>query len=296
MLARDLLANDGVIFISVDGNELDNLKLLCDDIYGEDNYLGNIIWNNATDNNPTNIAIEHEYIVCFAKNKSKLEPVWKSDVSDIKNLLIQVGERLSAENEDDQAFQAAWNTWYKEHKAQLSPLDRYKYIDRGGVYTGSQSVHNPGKEGYRYDVIHPITGKPCMQPLMGYRFPESTMQELLDNGKILFGEDENKIIELKVYAKEYQDKLSSIYELDGRLGAYDIKSLFPGTKQLFKNPKPVQLIQRLLSFVLRDNDIFLDFFSGSGTSAEALMRHNATIDAHNVFIAIQIQERTKKRK
>lgn len=294
MLARDILSNNGVIFISIDGNELDNLKLLCDDIFGENNFIGNIIWNNATDNNPTNIAIEHEYIICYARNHAALEPVWKSSVSDVKDLLVQIGDKLSANYPDEKEFQDAWQAWYREHKEQLPPLDRYKYIDRGGVYTGSQSVHNPGREGYRYDVIHPVTGKPCVQPLMGYRFPESTMKELLDSGKILFGADENKIIELKVYAKEYKDKLSSVYELDGRLGAYDIKDLFPETKQIFKNPKPVQVIQRIISFALGNGDIFIDFFSGSGTSAESLFRYSTSQKSKNSFIHIQLQEKTKE--
>jgi hypothetical protein len=80
----------------------------------------------------------------------------------------------------------------------LWPLDRYKYIDKDGVYTGSQSVHNPGREGYRYDVIHPRTKKAVKEPLMGYRFPEETMKKLLADKRILFGEDDSKIIELKV--------------------------------------------------------------------------------------------------
>lgn len=292
-LARDLLSEDGVIFISIDDNEQANLKLLCDEVFGEDNAIGTIVWNNATDNNPTNIATEHEYIICYAKSRGALEPEWKSNVSDVKDLLISVGKQLSEQYPNDTEFQEAWSSWYREHKAQLSPLDRYKYIDRDGVYTGSQSVHNPGKEGYRYDVIHPVTGKPCVQPLMGYRFPQASMKELLDKGKILFGDDENKIIELKVYANEYHDKFSSVYTLDGRLGAYDIKALFPGIKQLFKNPKPVQLVQRIISFVLNSNDIFLDFFSGSGTSAESLMRYNASQHTNIRYILVQLQEKVK---
>jgi adenine-specific DNA-methyltransferase len=121
----------------------------------------------------------------------------------------------------------------------LGPLDRYKYIDRGGVYTGSQSVHNPGKEGYRYDVMHPETGKPCKEPLMGYRFPKTTMESLLEAKKILFGNNETKIVELKLYAEEYADKLPSVVELDGRLGSYDLKEIFPEQTKAFDNPKPV---------------------------------------------------------
>lgn len=293
LMARDLLRGDGVLFVSVDDNEQANMKLLLDDVFGEDNFIGTIVWNNATDNNPTRIAIEHEYIICYARNQQILEPVWKSTVSEVKNLLIEKGRELSAQYPDETEFQDAWVKWYRAHKDQLSPLDRYKYIDRGGVYTGSQSVHNPGREGYRYDVLHPVTGKPCVQPLMGYRFPESTMKELLDSGRVLFGDDENKIIELKVYASEFKDKLSSVYELDGRLGAYDTKSLFPEAKQIFKNPKPVQLIERILSFVLTDGDLFLDFFGGSGTSAEAFLRYTVSSGVKASFIQIQLQEKTK---
>lgn len=293
LLARDLLRDDGVMFVSVDDNEQGNLKLLLDDVFGEDNFLGTIIWKNATDNNPTRIAVEHEYVICFARNQQVLEPVWKSSISAVKDLLVKIGEKLSKEYPDDQQFQEAWSNWYRAHKDQLSPLDRYKYIDRGGVYTGSQSVHNPGREGYRYDVIHPVTGKPCTQPLMGYRFPEATMNELLASGRVLFGEDENKIIELKVYAYEYMDKLSSVYELDGRLGAYDIKALFPEAKQLFKNPKPVQLLERILSFSLNDGDIFLDFFGGSGTSSEAFYNFITSTRINACFIHVQLREETK---
>lgn len=292
LLARDLLDSDGVILVSIDDNEQANLKLILDDVFGEENLVGTIIWKNATDNNPTNVAVEHEYIMVYARNKSALEPIWKSNVSAVKDLLIEIGENLSNTYPVESEFHAAWDKWYKEHKDQLSPLDRYKYIDRGGVYTGSQSVHNPGKEGYRYDIIHPITKKPCVQPLMGYRFPEATMKTLIDEGRVIFGSDENKIIELKVYAKEYMDKLSSVYELDGRLGSYDMKALFPEAKQLFKNPKPVQLLQRLMSFVLEDDDIFVDFFSGSGTSAEAALR--TIVQGKSIsFIQVQIEEKTK---
>ena len=220
-LARNLLREDGVIFISIDDNEVSNLKKICDEIYGEENHLGMIIWKNATDNNPTNIAIEHEYIQVYCKERDRVEPVWKSNISDVKNILVEIGERLTKQYKKIEELQYAYNKWFTENKAYLWPLDRYKYIDKDGVYTGSQSVHNPGKEGYRYDVIHPVTGKPCKEPLMGYRFPQETMKELRDKGKILFGDDETKIIELKVYASEYEEKLSSVLELDGRLGAYD---------------------------------------------------------------------------
>ena len=169
-------------------------------------------------------------------------------------------------------------------------MDRYKYIDMDGVYTGSQSVHNPGKEGYRYDVIHPDTGRPCKQPLMGYRFPKETVNRLLSEERILFGEDESKIIELKVYADEFEDKLSSVFELDGRTGPYDLKGLFVEGKKVFSNPKPVLLLEKLISFTTRPNDICIDLFAGSSTLAHAVIELGCREGADRRFISIQYPE------
>ncbi len=289
LLARDLLKDDGVIFISIDDNEQANLKLLCDDVFREENWVGTIVWKNATDNNPTQVAIEHEYVLCFTNNKNLLESQWKSKLSVIKDLLVEKGNELNDKFNSLDELKIEYNKWYRAHKNELWPLDRYKFIDEGGIYTGSQSVHNPGKEGYRYDVIHPVTNKPCKQPLMGYRFPETTMKDLIDNGKILFGDDETKIIELKLYAKEFSEKLSSIIDFDGRIGSYDLKELFPETKTLFTNPKPVNFISQFISFVLtKDDDVFLDFFSGSASSANAVIDINAKDTIRRKFIAIQI--------
>jgi len=290
-VARNLLAQAGVVAISIDDAETANVLHLCYEVFGESNFVGTLIWKNATDNNPTNIAVEHESIHVFARSKSDLEGVWKSSVSDVKEVLLKIGNDLIAKHPNDpEALQGAYTNWFRENKSQLGPLDRYKYIDNGGVYTGSQSVHNPGKEGYRYDVPHPTTGKPCKEPLMGYRFPKETMDRLLSEERILFGEDETKIIELKVYASEFEDKLSSVFELDGRTGPYDLKALFPEGKKVFSNPKPVLLMERLISFMTGPEDICLDMFAGSSTLAHAMLELNRREGGSRRFISIQYPE------
>ncbi|MGB0683718.1 MAG: site-specific DNA-methyltransferase [Magnetovibrionaceae bacterium] len=290
-LARNLLSEDGVIFISINDKELSALKFVCDAIFGEENLIGTIIWKNATDNNPTNVAVEHEYVHVYARTKEAIEKSWKSGLSDVKEKLIEVGNKLINEHSDDLAeLQNAYASWFKENKQFLWPLDRYKHIDFDGVYTGSQSVHNPGKEGYRYDVIHPKSGKPCTEPLMGYRFPEDTMRSLLDSDKIIFGDDENKIIELKVYAKDFKDKLPSVIDLDGRLGAYDLRDLFPDMKKAFTNPKPIRLIGAFLPFVLKEGDTILDFFAGSASTAHAVFDVNDGDAVRRKFILVQLPE------
>ena len=170
-LARNLLREDGVMFVSIDDHELPRLLSLMDEVFGPENFVATIVWKNATDNNPTRIAVEHEYIVCYARSTEVAAPVWKSADSAARDLLVDVGADLASRFSGQPGFQDAYTGWFRANRSVLGPLDRYKYIDEGGVYTGSQSVHNPGKEGYRYDVIHPSTGKPCKQPLLGYPLP-----------------------------------------------------------------------------------------------------------------------------
>lgn len=289
-LARGLLRDNGVIFISIDEREYSALRLMCCDIFGEENIVGTVFWKNATDNNPTNVATEHEYLLVVAKKKESIDAEWKSSISDIKDVLVRIGDELTAKFKG-QELQGAYDTWFREHKAELWPLDRYKYIDEGGVYTGSQSVHNPGREGYRYDVPHPVTKRPCKQPLMGYRFPKETMDELLAADRILFGEDESKIIELKVYASDFKEKLSSLLELDGRLGAYDLKEDFPTEGKVFTNPKPVRLYEAFLPFLLKDHgDLVVDFFAGSGATAKAVWKLNSKDSIRRTFCLVQLPE------
>jgi len=272
-LGAEILQLDGALFSSIDQNEYPKLRTLLEMTLGSGNALGTIVWKNVTDNNPTNVAVEHEYVESFAKNRAMLESEWKSPYSDAKDILVNLGHVLIEKHGDTPALQQAYKEWFKTNKVFLGPLDRYKYIDTGGVFTGSQSVHNPGKEGYRYDIIHPKTKKPCKQPLMGYRFPKDTYKRLHSDGRIIFGNDETKLIELKVYAHEYGAKLPSVIELDGRSGANDLANLF-GEAQKFKNPKPPALLQELVPYAAGKGDLVADLFLGSGTTAHALMRLN----------------------
>ncbi|MEI7587333.1 site-specific DNA-methyltransferase [Runella sp.] len=295
LIARQLLKEDGVIFISIDDNEMHHLRKVCDEVFGEENWLGTIIWKNATDNNPTQIAIEHEYLVVYSKQKDLIDAEWKSKISDVKDVLVNIGNKFIEHNDSLTKLVSQYNDWYRIHKSELWPLDRYKYIDTGGVYTGSQSVHNPGKEGYRYDVIHPKTQKPCKQPLLGYRFPKETMSKLIEEGRILYGEDETKIIELKVYAHEFEDKLSSIIELDGRTGSYDLRDVFPDSQRIFTNPKPYKFLNSFLAYVLKSDDTILDFFGGSGSLGHAVVALNQEDNGSRKFILVQIPEATDEK-
>jgi len=289
VLLKQFLREDGVIFASIDEVEVASLHMLLDEIFGTANRVGTIVWKNATDNNPTNIAIEHEYILCYAKNKNKLPREWKSINLAVKNQLLQIGEEFIERYPDPAERQQEYTKWFRRNKSQLWPFEDYKFIDGGGVYTGMRAVHNPGKEGYRYDVIHPKTGRPCIQPMMGYRFPPETLNELLAQDRILFGEDETKLIELKVYAKSYRAKLSSVFELDGRVGTNEIKELFPESKRPFDFPKPTSLIEELISFTTSGDDLILDSFAGSGTTGHAILKLNIADQQRRRFILVEMK-------
>lgn len=288
-LLKEFLRDDGVIFASIDDIEVASLRMLFDEIFGVTNRIGILVWKNATDNNPTQIASEHEYILCYAKDKRKIASEWKASSLEVKTRLLEVSEKFVTQHSDPVKRQAAYTKWYRENKPQLWPFEDYKFIDSGGVYTGMRSVHNPGKEGYRYDIIHPVTKRPCQQPLMGYRFPEESMQRLIQEERIIFGEDEAKLVELKVYAKDYRAKLSSLFELDGRIGTNEIKAIFPEDKRPFDFPKPTELIEELLSFTTGANDLILDSFGGSGTTANAVLKLNRADGQSRRFILVEMK-------
>lgn len=286
-LAKSFLAERGAIFASIDEKERGGLEHMLAETFGGENRLGELIWRNVTDNNPTRVAVEHEYIECFAANAKKMPSEWKSPLSDAKDALIKIGEELIAQHGDTPALRAAYAAWYRENKPFLGSMDGYKHIDDGGIYTGSRRVHNPGKEGYRYDVIHPLTGKACKPPLMGYRFPEETMKRLLAEDRIIFGEDETKIIEIKVYAHEFEDKLASVITLDGRSGANDLRAMFPGDTR-FKNPKTSALLEGIFPFVTGEQEYVMDFFAGSGTTAQAVLALNRKDGKQRRFVLTEM--------
>jgi adenine-specific DNA-methyltransferase len=216
-LARNLLREDGVIFVSIDDHEVENLRCVMNEIFGEENFVGIIIWKGATDNNPTRIAVEKE------------------------SMLTEYNRLRSIHLDSIDLIQKEFRRFIKANAESLSPLTHYSLVDEDGPYTGSRKVHNPKPGGYKYDVLHKTTGKICVPPANGYRFPPETMENLLKTEKILFGDDETQIIQIKEYLKDFDGKLSSVVALDSRTGSNSLESLFQERK-VFTNPKPVELL------------------------------------------------------
>lgn len=290
-LAKSLLREDGVIFISIDNNEMDNLKRICSEIFGEENFLGIIVWKGATDNNPTQIATEHEYMICFCKSKDSVAGEWKKLSDASKETLLSEFNRLKNTGLSNDQLQAAIRKFIRANKDALGSIPHYDRVDNRGIYTGSRKVHNPKPGGYKYDVCHPVTGRVCVPPVNGYRYPEQRMAQLIAENRILFGEDETQIIQVKQYLEDYEEKLSSVVSLDSRTGSNELEAIFD-EKKVFLNPKPVDLLKTVFEFVLDKDDIALDFFAGSGTTAQAIFELNQQDNGRRKFVLVQLPEPT----
>ena len=286
MLWQLLHDDHGVIFVSINDIELFHLGLLLNEIFGENNWLGTIVWKQTTDNNPTRIAIEHEYLLCYAKSKDKLPSRWTNSDNETKAMMLAAFARLRAQTSSVARLKKGFKKFAADNRAALGDLYRYRHVDKRGPYAARRNMDNPGKPGHKYDVIHPVTKKPCALPFWGWRFTETTMKELIASDRIIFGKDETKIPELKVYLNDVEFPLRSVITLDARKGSNDLDRLF-NRRDIFKNPKPVELLETLLGYSTSKDSLILDAFAGSGTTGEAAMKLNARDNGQRRFILIE---------
>ena len=285
-LARTLLRDDGVIFISIDDNEQAQLKLLCNEVFGAENFVGCLILKTATDNNPGQIKTEHESILCYSKNKNLLKK-WFSDHDGVQLMQDQYQKLKTKFKENIELIQVELRKWIKSNKEKLNGLTHYDNVDEKGVFHDGD-VANTSFGGYEYDVIHPITKKVCKIPEKGYRFPLETMEEMIKNNNILFGENENILIKPKKRLDEAKDLLRSVIYEDGRSSTKKFEILMD--RDIFPHPKSTTILARLINFTIENNDMVLDFFAGSGSTAEALMSLNAGKNLSAQYILIQLPE------
>ena len=289
-IARNLLTKDGVIFISIDQNEVENLKKICCELYGAGNFVGEIIWQSATDNNPRQISTEHEYILCFAKDINSLNP-WLIESDKAQEIITQY-HLIKNQTDDIQEQQKLLRQWIKRHESELKGVAHYNNVDARGVYSNSTNSSNTKPGGYTFDIIHPTTGKPCVKPVFGWRWTERTFWDYDKNGDIEWGKDETTQPHVKKRIETVKEQFKSIYYEDGRASTKQLEQLLDG-KKIFDNPKSVQLLSRIISFATQDDDCtILDFFSGTATTAHAVMEMNAKNGTHKKFIMVQIQEPT----
>jgi adenine-specific DNA-methyltransferase len=301
-LVWELLADHGVCMVSINDVELFRLGMLMDEIFGERNRLGVMVWKQAADNNPTQIAVGHEYILAYAKRKESVRNVWHGDSRAKGWLLAKYEELRVAHGQDhaalEKAYQAAILTQVAAYKAaaddpdvdivDLDDLARYKYVDNRGPYAANRTTENPRVDGYFYDVANPKTGRVHARPGRGYRFPEATMRRLQEEDRIIYPADPRRLVQFKKHLSELRTPLRGIIEIGSRGGVADLKRLFGKEGgNIFPNPKPTRLLESLIGSAGDSDALVLDPFAGSGTTGEAVMRLNARDGGNRRFILIE---------
>ncbi|MGL2494584.1 site-specific DNA-methyltransferase [Helicobacter pylori] len=266
-LARDLLKEDGVIFISIDDNECANLKILCDEIFGEDNFVNTIIWEKkySPQNDAKWFSDNHDFILLYAKDKG----IWRP------NLLPRTSEM---------------NARYKN-------LDN----DERGAWKPSDCLVKTYMASYDYPITTP-SGK-VVTPPKGrcWMTSKENFQKLVDDNRIYFGRNGDNVPSLKRFLSEVKQGTTPLtiwkYTEVGHNqdATKQLLALFNNVK-LFDTPKPEALLKRILEISTQENDIILDFFAGSGTTAHAVMELNAEDKGNREFILVQIDEEIKEDK
>lgn len=273
-IAKDFLKEDGVIFISIDENELTHLKSICDEIFGRWNFVAELIWAAGRKNDSKHISISHEYILCYFKNAqyiSEHKIVWREKKQGLDSIYETYNSLCKKHGYNYRAIEKALKQWYKSlpdgHPAK--DHSHYNRIDEKGVFF-ADNISWPGGGGPKYEILHPVTKKPVKIPSRGWLTNEITMKKWISEGRVLFGDDESAVPTLKSYLKDREYSVPySVFYKDGRAASKRLATLM-GDK-VFENPKDEEIIKRLIEFSgTADDDIILDFFSGSGTTAHAL--------------------------
>lgn len=260
-LAENLLSKGGVIFISIDDNEQANLKLLCDQIFGEKNFVTDVIWRSAdsSNNDSKQFSIDYNHTLVYSQN-----PIWQP---------LKI-----ARTEDNNAH--------------------YKNPDNdpnGPWFASNVSSPNP-RANLMFDIISP-QGYVIHPPKNGWRWSKEKMQEFIDEGAIIFPDNGKRLLK-KTYLKDQEGIVpSNIWwdvEITGhnRNAKYELIKLFPElkTSEIFGTPKPTKLIKRILELTTKNSSVILDFFAGSGTTMHATMQLNQEDNGHRQCILVQQNE------
>ncbi|MBE5825303.1 MAG: site-specific DNA-methyltransferase [Butyrivibrio sp.] len=278
-LAKNLLTDKGVIFVSIDDRYQAELKMLMNDIFGSENFVAQmIVASNSTKNNAKLVSVSHEYVVCYAKGKQNVIEngewaVKKNNVDEYcKRAKALVNRGLSAEEIHQELLELVKYPRFYD-------FDHFTYADEKDVY----ETDNPGgvKNGNTDTVIyHPVTKKPCPIPNGGWRYKEEELLRLVNEGLMAFGEDETIIPRPKRYLHDYLKQIpKSTLFFDSQGTTKWLKA----EKFDFEYPKPVALIKHILS-IFDDDITVLDFYAGSGTTGHAVMELNAEDGGHRKFI------------
>lgn len=297
-LAANLLRDDGVIFISIDDAELYNLKKICDEVFGEENYVATLVYDKNRKNDAKYFSVGHEYMLVYFKSAATIYErgiilrATKEGIDEVKAEF----ERLRVLHNDNwelvnEGLKELYKSWPEGDERKS--LVRFTRVDEKGPYRDDGNINWPGGGGPMYDVLHPITGKVCKKPVSGWRYPTpERLQEEIEKGHVVFGKDETTVPRVRMNLFEAdKEVMRSVHFSYAQTATNEFTQIFEG-KRVFDNPKPISDIRKLVAYLTSkdDGDIILDFFSGSATTAHAVMQLNAEDGGNRKYILVQLPE------
>jgi adenine-specific DNA-methyltransferase len=318
-LARQLLKENGVILVSIDDHEVANLRRLMDEVFGEENFIGQMVWEKSRKNDAKLISAGHEYVLIYSKSVATLKAekiVWREEKPGAKEIWDEYVRLRAAHGSDDKKIEADLSAWYsklpKGHPSKK--WARYKRVDKYGPWR-DRDISWPGGDGPTYDVIHPKTGVACKVPERGWCYGNpSEMQRQIKLGLVEFRDDHTEPPFLKAHIKPVPEELlddeasdtdeeaaESEEEFATQVrGTYFYKQSQVAVKYLrklmgakvFDNPKDHDELARLFKYMCgsEERPIILDFFAGSASSAEAVIRLAANGNPGIRFVAVQMAQ------
>ena len=299
MLARNLLTDDGVIFISIDDAEVENLRKICDEVLGASNFVACLVYDKNRKNDAKYFSVGHEYMLVYFKNAQYIYEQGivfresKEGIDEVKREFLRLRELYNDDWEAvNNGLKKLYASWPKGDERK--PLARFTKVDERGPYRDDGNISWPGGGGPKYDVIHPVTGKPCKCPDAGWRFPSiKRMQEEISAGRVVFGPDETTLPRIRRNLFEYDAQvMRSVHFSYAQTATLEFNKIFDGLR-IFENPKSITDIKDLIRYITPDfkDCTILDFFSGSATTAHAVMQLNAEDGGHRKFIMVQLPEK-----
>lgn len=273
---KPFLKNTGVVAVSIDDSQVHYLRCVMDKVFGKNNFIAQVVVSGRNPkNNSRLLSISHEYILIYAKSKyamAKSKVKWRVNRDGIDILLSQFEKLKKEHGEDYSQVTKDLKSWMK-----TAPIsDRLKTFfnaDSRGLYTYSD-LSVPSKTDRAYDILHPVTGKPCQVPSRGWGFSEEKMNELIEQDMVIFGKDEKHQPTKKMYLKKKKDQVANaIWSFPSRSSTHILEKLL-GKKNQFNNPKNLDLMKYLVDLTVPDAGVVMDYFAGSGTTAHAVMELN----------------------
>jgi len=318
-IARNLLREDGVILVSIDDNETSNLKLLMDEVFGAENLIAQLVWEKGRKNDAKLFSVGHEYMLVYARSMAKLKEnktVWREPKAGAKEIIEKWRELKKQLGETNyEAQQAGLRDWYKtlSDAHPSKKLSRHKWVDKFGPWR-DRDISWPGGGGPRYDVPHPVTKKSCKVPERGWIYSTSEeMQRQIRLGLVEFRDDHTEPPFRKAHLlpvpDEFFDDQDAAFDddeiSDEEIGLQVVGSVIYKQSQvsvkylrklmggkLFNNPKDHEVLARLIRYCMGDDDngLVVDFFAGSASTVEAVLRLNAKEGGNRRVLAVQLPE------